>query len=96
MDRALATVQDERHRRHGREWPSGCRRTCPVIRRPSVIHGDFKLDNVMLDRADPGRLTAVLDWEMCALGDPLVDLGILLTYWSHTTRPVTRTMPSPR
>jgi aminoglycoside phosphotransferase (APT) family kinase protein len=51
---------------------------------PSVIHGDFKLDNVMLDASDPGRLAAVLDWEMCALGDPLVDLGILLTYWSHT------------
>ena len=50
---------------------------------PSVIHGDFKLDNVMLDPSDPGRLVAVLDWEMCALGDPLVDLGILLTYWSH-------------
>jgi aminoglycoside phosphotransferase (APT) family kinase protein len=50
---------------------------------PSVIHGDYKLDNVMLNASDPGRLTAVLDWEMCALGDPLVDLGILLTYWSH-------------
>jgi aminoglycoside phosphotransferase (APT) family kinase protein len=49
---------------------------------PAVVHGDFKLDNVMLDRADVTRLVAVFDWEMSALGDPLVDVGILLAYWS--------------
>jgi aminoglycoside phosphotransferase (APT) family kinase protein len=49
--------------------------------RPSIVHGDFKLDNVMLDPGDPGRILAVFDWEMSALGDPLVDLGILLAYW---------------
>jgi aminoglycoside phosphotransferase (APT) family kinase protein len=48
---------------------------------PAIVHGDFKLDNVMLDPADCGRLVGVFDWEMCALGDPLVDLGILLAYW---------------
>jgi len=48
---------------------------------PAIVHGDFKLDNVMLDREDAGRIVGVLDWEMCALGDPLVDLGILLCYW---------------
>jgi aminoglycoside phosphotransferase (APT) family kinase protein len=53
---------------------------------PSVVHGDFKLDNVMLDTSDVGRLIAVFDWEMSALGDPLVDLGILLAYWSNGTR----------
>jgi aminoglycoside phosphotransferase (APT) family kinase protein len=53
----------------------------PPPSRPSVVHGDFKLDNVMLDTADPTRLVAVLDWEMCALGDPLVDLGVFLGYW---------------
>ena len=53
----------------------------------SVVHGDFKLDNVMLDAADPTRLVAVLDWEMAALGDPLVDLGILLAYWGPTAPP---------
>ena len=53
----------------------------------SVVHGDFKLDNVMLDASDPARLVAVFDWEMCALGDPLVDLGILLAYWSRSEPP---------
>jgi aminoglycoside phosphotransferase (APT) family kinase protein len=57
---------------------------------PSVVHGDFKLDNVMLDPLDPGRVSAVFDWEMCALGDPLVDLGILLAYWAPTAPPEQR------
>jgi len=57
---------------------------------PSVVHGDFKLDNVMLDPQDAGRLVAVFDWEMSALGDPLVDLGILLTYWAPTAPPEQR------
>ena len=57
---------------------------------PSVVHGDFKLDNVMLDPQDVGRIVAVLDWEMSALGDPLVDLGILLAYWVPTAPPLER------
>jgi aminoglycoside phosphotransferase (APT) family kinase protein len=48
---------------------------------PTIVHGDFKLDNLMLDAENPARLVAVFDWEMSALGDPLVDLGILLAYW---------------
>jgi aminoglycoside phosphotransferase (APT) family kinase protein len=51
--------------------------------RPSLVHGDYKLDNVMLDERDPQRLTGVFDWEMSAVGDPLVDVGILLCYWVH-------------
>jgi aminoglycoside phosphotransferase (APT) family kinase protein len=48
------------------------------------VHGDYKLDNVVLDPADPGRIAAVLDWEMSTLGDPLADLGLLLVYWQPT------------
>ncbi len=55
--------------------------------RPSVVHGDFKLDNVMLAPNDVGRIVGVFDWEMSALGDPLVDVGILLAYWSPTAPP---------
>jgi aminoglycoside phosphotransferase (APT) family kinase protein len=57
--------------------------------RAAIVHGDFKLDNVMLDRLDEGRVSAVLDWEMCAIGDPLVDLGTLLAYWGSTGPPGT-------
>src|SRR6185503_11474703 len=56
----------------------------PDATKPALLHGDFKLDNVMLNALDPGRLVAVFDWEMSAVGDPLVDLGILLAYWTHT------------
>lgn len=55
----------------------------PDPARPAMVHGDFKLDNVMLDVADPRRLVGVFDWEMSAVGDPLVDVGILLCYWVH-------------
>jgi aminoglycoside phosphotransferase (APT) family kinase protein len=51
--------------------------------RPSLVHGDYKLDNVMLAAGEPSRLAGVFDWEMGAIGDPLVDLGILLCYWVH-------------
>ena len=48
----------------------------------TLVHNDFKLDNVMLDPADPGRVEAVLDWEMATVGDPLADLGLTLCYWT--------------
>ncbi len=47
----------------------------------SLVHNDYKLDNVMLDPDDASRLVAVFDWDMCTLGDPLNDLGALLAYW---------------
>jgi len=46
-----------------------------------VVHGDYRLDNVVLDPADPSRVVGVLDWEMATLGDPLMDLGNSLAYW---------------
>jgi aminoglycoside phosphotransferase (APT) family kinase protein len=48
----------------------------------TIVHNDFKLDNIMLDPGDPARVVAVLDWEMCTVGDPLVDLGLFLCYWT--------------
>jgi len=48
---------------------------------PTLVHNDWKLDNIMFAADDPGRCVAVFDWDMCTLGDPLVDLGALLTSW---------------
>jgi aminoglycoside phosphotransferase (APT) family kinase protein len=54
---------------------------------PTLVHNDYKLDNVMLDSSDPARIVAILDWEMCAVGDPLVDVGLLLCYWPQADDP---------
>jgi aminoglycoside phosphotransferase (APT) family kinase protein len=53
----------------------------------SLVHNDYKLDNVMLAVNDPGQVVAVFDWDMCTLGDPLSDLGALLTYWTEPSDP---------
>lgn len=56
----------------------------------TLVHNDFKLDNVMLDPRDPARVVAVLDWEMCTVGDPLIDVGIFLCYWAMKDDPEAR------
>ena len=53
----------------------------------SILHGDYRIDNCILDPADPTRINAVLDWEICAIGDPLMDLGNTLTYWIEADDP---------
>jgi len=55
-----------------------------------IVHGDFRLDNTVLDPARPGRIAAVLDWEMSTLGDPLADLGLMLVYWAQADDGPTR------
>jgi aminoglycoside phosphotransferase (APT) family kinase protein len=46
-----------------------------------IVHGDYRLDNCLLDLHSPGKVAAVLDWELSTLGDPLADLGLLYVYW---------------
>ncbi|MEX2182500.1 MAG: phosphotransferase family protein [Gemmatimonadaceae bacterium] len=46
-----------------------------------LVHNDYKFDNLVLDAKSPGRIVAVLDWEMATLGDPLLDVGTTLGYW---------------
>ncbi len=60
----------------------------PDPEKPTLVHGDFKLDNVMLDADDVGKIVGVFDWKMSAIGDPLVDLGIFLCYWVHASAAV--------
>jgi aminoglycoside phosphotransferase (APT) family kinase protein len=55
--------------------------------RQSILHGDYRIDNVILDKHDPCKILAVLDWEICALGDPLMDLGNSLAYWIQDDDP---------
>jgi aminoglycoside phosphotransferase (APT) family kinase protein len=47
----------------------------------TIVHGDYRLDNMILSPA--GEVSAVVDWELCTLGDPLADVGLLLVYWSE-------------
>lgn len=55
----------------------------PESRFPGIVHGDFKIDNLMVDREDPTSILGLLDWEMSTLGDTLTDLGILCSFWDH-------------
>ena len=55
----------------------------PTSARGGIVRGDYRLDNTMLPPTEPGRIAAVLDWEMSTLGDPLADVGMLLVYWSQ-------------
>jgi aminoglycoside phosphotransferase (APT) family kinase protein len=87
-------VRRQLRRWHG-EWEKSKTRELPVVddvhRRLServpeqgpatVVHGDYRLDNMILARS--GEVAAVVDWELCTLGDPLADVGLLLVYWSE-------------
>ncbi|MDO9410900.1 phosphotransferase family protein [Patulibacter sp.] len=82
-----------------RQWEASKTREVPAIdrvrdllaaavpdqRRVGVVHGDYKLENVVLG-AD-GEVVAILDWELCTLGDPVADLGTLMTYWIESGDP---------
>src|SRR3712207_8144426 len=56
-------------------------RDIPESPEPTIIHNDYKLNNLVLDPEDLTRVRAVLDWEMATVGDPLFDLAVSLSYW---------------
>jgi aminoglycoside phosphotransferase (APT) family kinase protein len=53
----------------------------PAQGQATIVHGDYRLDNMILTLA--GEVAAVVDWELCTLGDPLADVGLLLVYWAR-------------
>jgi aminoglycoside phosphotransferase (APT) family kinase protein len=88
MERQVERWHDQLQRSRVRPLPAldelGARlRNVPAAAHAAILHGDYRIDNVLLDPADPGRIAAVLDWEMATLGDPLADLGMLLMYWGQ-------------
>jgi aminoglycoside phosphotransferase (APT) family kinase protein len=62
---------------------------------PTVVHGDFRLGNMMVARDEPTRIEAVLDWEMGAIGDPRADVGYLLATYSEPNGRVSALGSSP-
>jgi aminoglycoside phosphotransferase (APT) family kinase protein len=65
------------------DWLEGNR---PAQGAPAILHGDFHLDNCLLAAGPPPRVSAIIDWELATVGDPLADLGLLLGFWG-TDRP---------
>lgn len=58
---------------------------------PAIVHGDYRFGNMMLNPNDPGKVEAILDWEMATLGDPLADLGYTFVFWGNADDPPGRT-----
>jgi aminoglycoside phosphotransferase (APT) family kinase protein len=94
LGRKEAYVERQLRRWHG-QWEKSKTRELPAVdevhgrlaaRIPeqgpaTIVHGDYRLDNMILSPS--GEVAAVVDWELCTLGDPLADVGMLLVYWSQ-------------
>jgi aminoglycoside phosphotransferase (APT) family kinase protein len=95
LGRKEAYLERQLKRWH-RQWEQSKTRELPVVdevhveltaRQPeqgpaTIVHGDYRLDNCLV--GPDGTIAAVLDWELCTLGDPLADVGLLLVYWSES------------
>ncbi len=92
VDRQLRRWQGQWEKTKTRELPAMDRSyeilvaTRPDQRYTSVVHGDYRLGNMLIDPV-AGEVLAVLDWELCTLGDPLADLGYLLNNWLEPGEP---------
>ncbi|GAA0486034.1 phosphotransferase family protein [Salinibacillus aidingensis] len=59
----------------------------PTTTETTIVHNDFKLNNLLFDPEAPGKINGVLDWELSTIGDPLTDLGSTLAYWGQSEDP---------
>ena len=59
----------------------------PATVETTIVHNDFKLNNLVLDPHDPSVVKGVLDWEMATIGDPMTDIGAVLAYWGEASDP---------
>jgi aminoglycoside phosphotransferase (APT) family kinase protein len=93
VERQLHRMQHQWDRVRVREIPDvdllgqWLRDHVPAEGKTTLIHGDYKLDNVILDLPGSGAIRAVIDWELATLGDPLADLGWLLYFWRDAGEP---------
>jgi aminoglycoside phosphotransferase (APT) family kinase protein len=60
-----------------------------------IVHGDYRMDNALLDPDVPGKIAAVLDWELSTLGDPLADVGLFYVYWQDADDDATQAAAGP-
>jgi aminoglycoside phosphotransferase (APT) family kinase protein len=64
----------------------------PEQGRATIVHGDYRLDNMILTPV--GEVAAVVDWELCTLGDPLADVGLLMVYWPDSAEDLALGQPA--
>ena len=83
----LPRTSEHRDLPHVRELGAWLADNVPEEADHGLVHGDYKLDNVVFGPGSPPELTGVLDWEMSTLGDPLADVGWLLTFWRDDDDP---------
>jgi aminoglycoside phosphotransferase (APT) family kinase protein len=70
------------------------KRSIPKSFRSTLVHGDYRLDNCVMSIESPRQVNAVLDWELSSLGDPMVDLALMLFYWREAGDPELTLIPS--
>jgi aminoglycoside phosphotransferase (APT) family kinase protein len=68
---------------HAEPVAAALQASLPATGGAGIVHGDYRLDNVIVEHGDMSRVAAVLDWEMATLGDPLADLGALVMFWDE-------------
>ncbi|SEH18176.1 Predicted kinase, aminoglycoside phosphotransferase (APT) family [Natronorubrum sediminis] len=89
-DWAFETTAEEREIPEVHELTDWLQNNVPTDHPHALVHGDYKLDNVMFELGSEPKTVAVLDWEMSTIGDPFTDLGWLLSYWPDESDETTK------